>query len=191
MSNKCNACGIKVDIVDPQGNCINCSIQILVKRAEHSEAVVKELAKVAGWSDTSVTHALLHVSNLINNLRADVAVTEKERDVLKVQVAELKDQAKDDSHPFIIGTLDAQAQRIAELKRDVADAEAATDTLHGVSEDRIWSLIRERDTLKVQLAETMSLLEDKEPIADVEKRLRSIVNMRAENKALKAHITPL
>jgi len=39
------------------------------------DALVDTLVKLFGWEDTSYAHALLHVENAVNNLRADAAVS--------------------------------------------------------------------------------------------------------------------
>ena len=43
---------------------------------QRRKALVDLLVRVFGWSDTSYAHAVMHVENAVNNLRADLAVLE-------------------------------------------------------------------------------------------------------------------
>ena len=44
--------------------------------------LVALLAKLFGWADNSYLHAVMHVENAVNNLRADLAAATKDRDMM-------------------------------------------------------------------------------------------------------------
>ncbi len=84
--------------------------------AEQAGAVVEALVRVAGWSDGSNTHALLHVENLVNNLRADVAAVADERDAFKARVEDLREE-RDDCGDTLL-----ELEEVSARKEDRLDA---------------------------------------------------------------------
>jgi len=48
------------------------------------------VASLQDWGDTIPAHTMAHLENLIDNLRADLAVARHERDALKVEATRLK-----------------------------------------------------------------------------------------------------
>jgi hypothetical protein len=89
--------------------------RIAVTLTEQRDGLARKLAQLFGWEDKSFTHAVMHVENAVNNLRADLAVAhrriaELER-MLPDQTGALKEMERRHKHDRIYNEAWARAMQ--------------------------------------------------------------------------------
>lgn len=74
-SSWCWSCVVRFELDKIDKESISCSI--------NDNTLIDILVRLFGWKDRSYVHAIMHIENAVNNLRADLSVEKREVEKLK------------------------------------------------------------------------------------------------------------